>query len=208
MGWCRCGVLGRAPPVASLVKMASIRSSRMVELYGEELRGYRDEGLSWWVARERLYEAYPKLKGRIPDHAMRWWHGGREDVQKKPAGAARQCGLNDLGRLWDWGLAKVSGDMNVTYRKLQRGLLEEQGIRIGSMTAVRWQENLRAAAEQVRTKSKFPGSCGLSKRGSPGTRRVKRLWPSRKVARKRVTRGLKNAARMTKVSLIRRRLPG
>ena len=110
--------LGRA-----WLRMASIPGSELGEWYGEELRGYRDEGLSWWAAREALYEAHPKLKGRVGDHAMRQWYGGREHVQKKPAGAARRYGLNDLGRLWDWGLAKVSGDLNVTYRKLQRGLL-------------------------------------------------------------------------------------
>ena len=181
--------------------MAAIAGCELLELYGEELRRYRDEGLSWWAAREGLYEAYPSLQGRVSDHVMRRWYGGREDVQKKPAGAARRYGLNDLGRLWDWGLAKVAGDLKMTYRKLQRGLLVEHGIAAGSYAVERWRENLRAAAVQGRTDRSL-------KRGSTGTRRAKRLWPSRKGARKWLPRGSKNAERMTKVSFIRRRVRG
>ena len=182
--------------------MAAIAGCELLELYGEELRRYREQGLSWWAAREGLYEAYPGLRGRVSDHVIRRWYGGREDdVQKKRAGAARRLRLKDLGRFWDWGLAKLAGDLKMTYRRLQRGLLEEHGIAAGCYAVERWRENLRAAAVQGRTYRS-------SKRGSPGTRRAKRPWPLRNVARKWLPQGVKNAGRMSRVSFIRRRVRG
>ena len=123
---------GRRVSVASLVesgvfvcfRMAQVSGSQLEEWYGEELRGYRHEGLSWWAVREALYEAHPKLKGRVGDHAMRHWHGEREYVQKKPAGAARRCGLKDFGEVLGLG-ASESG------RRLEHDVSEAAARTVG-----------------------------------------------------------------------------
>ena len=151
---------GRRVSVASLVesgvfvcfRMAQVSGSQLEEWYGEELRGYLREGLSWWAARAALYEAHPELKGRVGDRAMRYWNGERQ-YEKKP----RQSGMSDLEPLWDWGLAKVAGSPNGTYRMLQRDLVTEHGIAVGNACVERWRVNLLAAVEAGGVSSKKRG---------------------------------------------------